>query len=167
KGLPILVLLSSAVQLCSAAPALLPVTCSEESGAAAARLALHHINEHHDHGYKFRLSEIQSSKVKKVDGGCNIEQELDLLETKCHTVNPKHFEECEIRGQAEQMVMANCTVMMTVENSAAEVTKYKCDTRQVNTNMEMVKMCPDCPTLIPLNSPEGLKSVNEAVRLFN
>lgn len=28
------------------------------------------------------------------------------------------------------MVMANCTVMMTVENSAAEVTKYKCDTRQ-------------------------------------
>lgn len=28
-------------------------------------------------------------------------------------------------------------------------------------------ICPDCPKLIPLNSPEGLKSVHEAVKKFN
>lgn len=31
----------------------------------------------------------------------------------------------------------------------------------------MMMICPDCPKLIPLNSPEGLKSVHEAVKKFN
>lgn len=67
KVFPVLVMLSSAVQLCSTAPALEPLTCSEDIGAmVAARLAMHHINEHHDHGYKFRLNEIQGNKVEKV-----------------------------------------------------------------------------------------------------
>lgn len=66
KALPVLVLLSSAVQLCSTAPALEPLTCSEDIGAAAARLAMHHINEHHVHGYKFSLNEIQGNKLEKV-----------------------------------------------------------------------------------------------------
>eukprot|EP00064_Thunnus_orientalis_P019988 superscaffoldBa00005269_g20119 len=130
KGFSILVLLSSVVLLCSAAPALELVTCSEDSGAAAARLAMHHINEQHDHGYKFRLSETQGIKVVKVDGGCDVELQLDLLETKCHVVNPQHFEDCEIREETERAVMANCTIMMTVKNDDAKVTKYECDTRQ-------------------------------------
>lgn len=66
KELPILVLLYSAVLLSSAAPVLEPVTCSEDSRAAMARLAMFHINEHHDHGYKFKLNEIQGNKVEKV-----------------------------------------------------------------------------------------------------
>ncbi|XP_044218003.1 alpha-2-HS-glycoprotein 1 [Thunnus albacares] len=167
KGFSILVLLSSVVLLCSAAPALELVTCSEDSGAAAARLAMHHINEQHDHGYKFRLSEIQGIKVVKVDGGCDVELQLDLLETKCHVVNPRHFEDCEIREETEWEVMANCTIMMTVKNDDAKVTKYECDTRQAKTDMEMMRICPDCSTLIPLYSPEGMKSVDEAVKKFN
>ena len=67
KALPILVLLSSAVQFCSAAAPLQPVTCtSEDGGAAAARLAMHHINEHHHHGYKFKLDKVNGSKLEKV-----------------------------------------------------------------------------------------------------
>ncbi|GAA6231928.1 alpha-2-HS-glycoprotein-like [Lates japonicus] len=166
KRVLILVLLSSAVLLCSTAPALESVTCSEDSGNATARLAMHHINEHHDHGYKFRLNEIQGNKVVKVGEGCDVTLQLDLLETVCHTVNPKHFEDCEIRQETDQ-VMANCTVMVTVETGDAKITKYECGTRQVKSNREMVRICPDCPILIPLNSPEGLNSVNEAVKEFN
>ncbi|GLD71166.1 alpha-2-HS-glycoprotein-like protein [Lates japonicus] len=128
---------------------------------------MHHINEHHDHGYKFRLNEIQGNKVVKVGEGCDVTLQLDLLETVCHTVNPKHFEDCEIRQETDQQVMANCTVMVTVETGDAKITKYECGTRQVKSNREMVRICPDCPILIPLNSPEGLNSVNEAVKEFN
>ncbi|XP_062279650.1 alpha-2-HS-glycoprotein 1 [Scomber scombrus] len=163
----VVLLLSSAVLLCSAAPALELVTCSEDSGAAAAHLAMHHINEHHDHGYKFRLSEIQDIKVVTVDGGCDVELQLKLLETKCHVVTPKHFEDCEIREEYERAVMANCTVMITVKSDDAKVTKYECDTRQAKTNLEMVRICPDCPSLIPLNSPEAMRSVDETVKQFN
>lgn len=167
KALPILVLLSSVAQFCSAAAPLQPVTCSEDGGAAAARLAMHHINEHHDHGYKFKLDKVNSTKLEKVDDGCNIELQLDLLQTKCHTVNPKHFEDCDTPDEDFKAVMASCTVTMTVKDTDAKVTKYDCDTRKVHTNSEMVMMCPDCPTMIALNSPEGLKAVHEAVQKFN
>ncbi|XP_039667101.1 antihemorrhagic factor cHLP-B-like [Perca fluviatilis] len=131
KGFHIVVLLSSAVLLVSAAPALELVTCTAESEAAAARLAMHRINENHRHGYKFRLQEIQGNKGEKTDDGCNLELQLNLLETVCHVVNPKHFEDCQIRGEAGRAVMANCTVKMSVKNNDANVTKYECDTRQV------------------------------------
>ncbi|KAF1386060.1 hypothetical protein PFLUV_G00114240 [Perca fluviatilis] len=122
KGFHIVVLLSSAVLLVSAAPAMELVTCSEESGAAAAQLAMHRINENHRHGYKFRLQEIQGNKVEKADDGCNLELQLNLQETVCHVVNPKHFEDCQIRGEAERAVTANCTVKMSVKNNDANVT---------------------------------------------
>lgn len=35
------------------------------------------------------------------------------------------------------------------------------------TNLEMVRICPDCPVLLPLNNSEGLKSVREATAEFN
>ncbi|KAJ4933623.1 hypothetical protein JOQ06_030447 [Pogonophryne albipinna] len=132
KGLPTLLLLCSTALLCSAAPAVEPVTCSEDGGAAAARMAAHHIDENHDHGYKFKLSEIKGNKV--VDDGCEIELQLDLMETTCHNINPKHFEDCMIRRETERAVMANCSVRMSVRIGDARVRNYHCDTRQVNEN---------------------------------
>ncbi|XP_005938490.2 alpha-2-HS-glycoprotein 1 [Haplochromis burtoni] len=167
RTLRVLTLLSAAVLLCSAAPGLEPLTCSEGNGPAAADKAVHHINEHHDHGYKFRLHEVQGNSVEQVDGGCNVKLQLDLRETKCHTINPKPFKDCEIRGMGERAVKANCTVLMTIKDGDASITKYECDTRQEKTNLEMVRICPDCPVLLPLNNSEGLKSVREATAEFN
>ncbi|KAF3835633.1 hypothetical protein F7725_028191 [Dissostichus mawsoni] len=130
KGLRTLLLLCSTALLCSAAPAVEPVTCSEDGGAAAARMAAHHIDENHDHGYKFKLSEIKGNKVEKA-------------------------------------VMANCSVRIHVTNGDAKVRNYHCDTRQVKTDSEMVSICPDCPNLISLHDPDGMKSVKEAVQRVN
>lgn len=66
RTLHVLTLLSAALLLCSAAPALGPVTCSEGNGSATAHVAVHHINERHEHGYKFRLHEVQGNKVEQV-----------------------------------------------------------------------------------------------------
>ncbi|XP_034439241.1 alpha-2-HS-glycoprotein 1 [Hippoglossus hippoglossus] len=167
KALNVLVLLASVVLLCRAAPVLELLMCSEDHSAAAARLAVHDINEHHNHGYKFRLSEIKENKTEKVEDGCTIELHLDLLESKCHSINPKHFEDCETRHETERDVMAHCTVMMAVKDGNANVTRYDCDTRQVTTNKDMQLLCPDCPVLIPLHSPEGLKAVEKAVHEEN
>ncbi|KAK1897068.1 Alpha-2-HS-glycoprotein [Dissostichus eleginoides] len=164
KGLSTLLLLCSTALLCSAAPAVEPVTCSEDGGAAAARMAAHHIDENHDHGYKFKLSEIKGNKVEKVDDGCEIELQLDLLETTCHNINPTHFEDCMIRFETDRAVMANCSVRMSVRNGDARVRNYHCDTRQGG---EMMMICPDCPNLISLHDPDGMKSVKEAVQRFN
>uniref|UniRef100_A0AAX7T1T4 Cystatin domain-containing protein n=1 Tax=Astatotilapia calliptera TaxID=8154 RepID=A0AAX7T1T4_ASTCA len=100
RTLRVLTLLSAAVLLCSAAPGLEPLTCSEGNGPAAAE-------------------------------------------------------------------KANCTVLMTIKDGDADITKYECDTRQEKTNLEMVRICPDCPVLLPLNNSEGLKSVREATAEFN
>ncbi|XP_053285924.1 alpha-2-HS-glycoprotein 1 [Pleuronectes platessa] len=167
KALNVLVLLASVVLLCRASPVLEPVMCNEDHSAAAARMAVHDINEHHKHGYKFRLSEIKENKMDKVEEGCTIELHLDLLETKCHSISPKHFEDCETRQESSGAVMANCTVMMAVKDGNANVTRYDCDTRQVRTNREMSRMCPDCPTLIPLNSHEALTAIEKAVHEEN
>lgn len=43
------------------------VTCDEKSdGEPAARLAMQHINKHHHHGYKFKLSKLRSFRTEKV-----------------------------------------------------------------------------------------------------
>lgn len=59
-------LLSLVLQLCSSAPVLQNVKCSEDNNATAAHLAIHHINENHDHGYKFKISEVSGFKLEKV-----------------------------------------------------------------------------------------------------
>lgn len=46
----------------------------------------------------------------QADNGCNVELLLDLLETKCHVVNPQHFEDCELR-RVDERVNANQTIV--------------------------------------------------------
>lgn len=80
-----------------------------------------------------------------------------LKETACHTISPRGFEECPERSQGErvsphhhalmlptccsggtvktnvsslQAVVANCSVLITVKDNNATVTKYNCVTRQ-------------------------------------
>lgn len=67
KALLSVALLSSLLQLCSGAPVLEPLTCGEDvDNRKAAHLAIHHINEQHRHGYKFKISEISGAEEKEV-----------------------------------------------------------------------------------------------------
>ncbi|KAG7228799.1 hypothetical protein INR49_008577 [Caranx melampygus] len=90
-----------------------------------------------------------------------------------HHINEHHhhgykFKLSEVQGtKVEQEVMANCTVMMSVDAVGAKVKEYKCDTRTVKNSMELAEICPDCPILVPLNNAQGLSSVHKAVKEFN
>ncbi|XP_041696527.1 alpha-2-HS-glycoprotein 1 [Coregonus clupeaformis] len=141
-------------------------TCDENEKEPGASLAMLSINNKHFHGYKFQLSNITSSTAEKGESDCKLHLELDLQETICHVVNPKSFKECDIRPHHETQVNAHCNVTLSITEGIAEVSKHSCNIEPVSAE-EMVRMCPDCPTLLPLHSPEGLESVKAGLRQFN
>uniref|UniRef100_A0AAY4BBZ1 Cystatin fetuin-A-type domain-containing protein n=1 Tax=Denticeps clupeoides TaxID=299321 RepID=A0AAY4BBZ1_9TELE len=159
-----LVFLAALVPALLAAPAdKAPFSCAEDSKDAAAQAAERFINQHHFHGYKFRLHEILSSQVeKKGTPECELLLELNLDETECHIVNPKPYGDCEIRSFGETKVESNCNVTVTEKDGKPFIKKYACTTEP-----DIVKICPDCPTLLPLNDEKGLGSVKSAIEKFN
>uniref|UniRef100_A0A3P9ADZ8 Cystatin domain-containing protein n=1 Tax=Esox lucius TaxID=8010 RepID=A0A3P9ADZ8_ESOLU len=142
-------------------------TCDESENEPGAKLAMISINNNHFHGYKFQLSKINSGTVEKGESDCKLHLELDLQETTCHNINPTPFQECEVRTHSETQVKAQCNVTLTItEGNSTEVSKHSCNTEPVSAE-ELIRMCPECPVLLPLHSPEGLESVKAGLIKFN
>ncbi|XP_051930652.1 alpha-2-HS-glycoprotein-like [Hippocampus zosterae] len=152
-----------------ASPQSLPasVTCGEDSVKAAAGMAVRHVNRNHKHGFKFRLHEVQSSEYRQVSGGCHIDIDVKLLQTKCHFSNPKAEAQCELWRQNERGAVAICSVEFWVMWGAAKVTRHECTTRPEPSDEELLLICPSCPKLLPLDDPTGVGAVRDAVLKFN
>ncbi|XP_061681146.1 alpha-2-HS-glycoprotein-like [Syngnathoides biaculeatus] len=150
-----------------AAPSLPAVSCDEESEVAAANLGVQHINQEHKHGFRFKLQVVQSSKYQQVSGGCHIDVNVKLEQTKCHFTNPKPDDQCELWRLDERGAVATCSIEFWVMWGVARVTKHECTTRPELTNEELVTVCPSCPKLLPLDDPTAVKAVNDAVVKFN
>uniref|UniRef100_A0A8L0DVF1 Cystatin fetuin-A-type domain-containing protein n=1 Tax=Oncorhynchus mykiss TaxID=8022 RepID=A0A8L0DVF1_ONCMY len=140
-------------------------SCDEKEKEPGARLAMLSINNKHFHGYKFQLSNITFSTVEKGQSDCKLHLELDLQETTCHIINPKSFEECDIRQDYETVSHYTTMANQTLNNISD--TCQSCRERDTFSAEKMVRMCPDCPILLPLHSPEGLESVKAGLRQFN
>nr|XP_061790309.1 alpha-2-HS-glycoprotein-like [Nerophis lumbriciformis] len=145
----------------------LAVTCDDDGGAAAASLAVRHINEHHKHGYKFKLDAPPASNFQQGPDGCQIDLLLKLRQTKCHVSNPKSHEDCEVMSLGDRGALATCNSRVDVIGGVATVISHNCDTKAENTNAEMVLICPDCPSLSPLDDETGVKAVQAAVKNYN
>ncbi|XP_077390465.1 antihemorrhagic factor cHLP-B-like [Festucalex cinctus] len=143
------------------------LTCGRDSVKAAAGMAVRHINDRHKHGFKFRLREVQSSNYQQFSGGCHIDVNVKLSQTKCHFSNPKPADQCELWQMDQRGAVATCSVEFWVMWGMAKITKYECTTRPELTNEELLTVCPSCAKLLPLNDPTGVSAVNEAVRKFN
>ncbi|XP_061635753.1 antihemorrhagic factor cHLP-B-like [Phyllopteryx taeniolatus] len=144
-----------------------PVTCADGGAAEAAILGVRHINEHHKHGFKFRLQEIVSSDYRQVPGGCDVVLSVKLVQTDCHVTNPKAHDRCDVFRQDERGAGATCTVELSVTSGVAAVTRHQCATRPDPSNEEMSWICPSCPGLLPLDDPTGAVAAQEAVIKFN
>ncbi|XP_061680857.1 alpha-2-HS-glycoprotein-like [Syngnathoides biaculeatus] len=143
------------------------VTCDKESVWEAARLGVQHINGKHKHGFRFKLQEVQSNKYQQVSGGCHIDVNVKLVQTKCHVTNPKPDDQCELWRRDERGAVATCSIEFWVMWGVAKVTRHECTTRPELTNEELVTVCPTCPKLLPLDDPTAVKAVNDAVVKFN
>ncbi|XP_018616515.2 alpha-2-HS-glycoprotein 1 [Scleropages formosus] len=144
-----------------------PVTCDEKGVQEASQAAEKQIAVYHHHGYKYRLTNTASSKLqKKDDTECEFHLELVLEETDCHVVNPKPLEECQLRQMHETKVVSNCNVTLTIVNGKTFAIKYSCHSEPASAE-ELVKVCPDCPSLLSLTDPKGLESIKEAMKKFH
>ncbi|KAM9818440.1 alpha-2-HS-glycoprotein-like [Syngnathus typhle] len=143
------------------------VTCDDDSAMAAAGMAVRRINDNHQHGFKFNLQEVQSSSYQQFSGGCHIDVNVKLVQTKCHFTNPKPVDQCKLWQQNERGAVATCSVEFWVMWGVAKITKYECTTRPELTNAESLTTCPDCPRLLPLDEPTAVKAVHNAVVKFN
>ncbi|KAG7327877.1 hypothetical protein KOW79_009483 [Hemibagrus wyckioides] len=140
--------------------------CRNYTAQAAAEEAEYLINRLHHHGYKFKLDSFTEEQSTTGQPSCLNELTLTLSETKCHIVNPKPFNECEIRQEYDTPVTAKCNVTFCDGGDKPGIARLICDTEPVSP-IQLTRVCPDCPTLLPLHDPQGLESVKAAIEKFN
>ncbi|MGH0121208.1 UNVERIFIED_CONTAM: hypothetical protein FKN15_071548 [Acipenser sinensis] len=133
--------------------------CDSPESEEAAKVAVDYINSHHHHGYKYTLNNIEEIKViPRVPQGETFIMELELLETKCHIVNPLPVENCTVRSLAETKVEGDCDVALAKVQGTFTVT---------DSAEDVAKRCPDCPQLLPLNDTRALDLVSVSLSKFN
>ncbi|KAK6483975.1 alpha-2-HS-glycoprotein-like [Huso huso] len=141
--------------------------CDSPESEEAAKVAVDYINSHHHHGYKYTLNNIEEIKViPRVPQGETFIMELELLETKCHIVNPLPVENCTVRSLAETKVEGDCDVALTKVQGTFTVTGFRCKSSPDSAE-DVAKRCPDCPQLLPLNDTRALDLVSVSLSKFN
>ncbi|KAG8136227.1 putative Antihemorrhagic factor cHLP-B protein [Naja naja] len=130
--------------------------CNGEEAEKLAKLAVKYINDHNLHGYKQTLNEI----VEMV-----AEMTLNVLETKCHVLDPTPVENCTVRQQHEHAVEAECVVRIHRE-LGDKVSGANCHSKPGSVG-NVRRNCTKCPILIPLNDPHVVQSVEYVLRKHN
>ncbi|XP_010223875.1 PREDICTED: alpha-2-HS-glycoprotein [Tinamus guttatus] len=150
-----------------AAPPPPPLRCDDPESEAAAEIAVNYINDHSHHGYKFALNRIENVRV--LPQGPNNQLlflELDLLETKCHVLNPVPLENCTVRPFEEHAVEGDCDVKLQNLDGKLSVLASKCHSH-ADSAEDVIRVCPDCPLLENLNNTEVLAGVAAALNEHN
>uniref|UniRef100_A0A7M4FXY9 Alpha 2-HS glycoprotein n=1 Tax=Crocodylus porosus TaxID=8502 RepID=A0A7M4FXY9_CROPO len=133
--------------------------CDSSEGEEAAEVAMDYINTHHKHGYKYALNRIEELRVLPRRPASEVViLELDLLETKCHVLNPLPLENCTVRELINHAIEADCDVKLLKEDGKLSVTGARCHSSPDSAE-DIIKICPDCPLLIPLNDTQVVKTV--------
>ncbi|XP_061538781.1 alpha-2-HS-glycoprotein-like isoform X3 [Phycodurus eques] len=113
------------------------------------------------------VSAWRSSKRFKFPGGCHIDVNVKLAETKCHFTDPEPLDRCRLWRLNERGAVATCSVEFWVMRGAAKITRHECTTRPEHTNEELMTICPSCPKLLALDDPTGASAVDAAATAFN
>ncbi|PKK27008.1 alpha-2-HS-glycoprotein [Columba livia] len=144
-----------------------PLGCDDPESEAAAEVAVSYINGHSHHGYKFALNRIEN--IRTVPQGPNndiIFLELDLLETKCHILDPTPLANCTIRSLAEHAVEGDCDVKLQKLAGKFSVLASKCHSH-ADSSEDVQQLCPDCPLLESLNNTEVLATFSAALQFHS
>ncbi|XP_036410382.1 alpha-2-HS-glycoprotein-like [Megalops cyprinoides] len=123
-----------------------------------------YINSQFSHGYKYALNQIEDVKIyPKADGGETMVLDLELLETKCHILDPTPVANCTVRPRHETKVEADCDVILSKAGGVLSVLSYKCKSEPESAE----DMCVGCPLLEPLNHTDALQVVASSLAQFN
>ncbi|MBN3322043.1 FETUB protein, partial [Atractosteus spatula] len=169
RNLPFLLLLSARLAASWGHSAdIFPAPCSDRTVAHRAQLALSYINEDRTEGYKFSLNRVNNVHLhEQGPAGTVFYLDLDVLETKCYVKSPRAWEDCEIRPFAETKSSGNCkTILLSTPQGPTYLYSYDCNL--IPDQPEKVRsICPDCPLLLPVDSPEALQAAQVSLDEYN
>ncbi|KAJ8356787.1 hypothetical protein SKAU_G00195810 [Synaphobranchus kaupii] len=145
-------------------PSILKPNCDSPEAEEAALVAQEYMNAQLSHGYKYALNKIEEIKIiTKPDGAETYVVELELLETKCHVLDPTPVANCTVRPLHETKVEADCDVVLSKAGGVLSVVAYKCKSEPDSAE----DVCFGCPQLVPLNHTDALKIVDASLGVFN
>ncbi|XP_061594647.1 alpha-2-HS-glycoprotein isoform X2 [Cololabis saira] len=134
-----------------------PIPCNDKAVEKLSRLAVTYINEDRAEGYKFALNRITNVHLHAQGPAGNVYYlDLDVLETKCHTLSPKPWKRCDVRPFMETQISGNCntTILHTPEGFSY---LYSYDCGLVPDRPEKLQQtCPTCPLLLNADNPEAM-----------
>ncbi|XP_045707154.1 alpha-2-HS-glycoprotein [Phyllostomus hastatus] len=168
----ILVLCLAQLWGCHAAPpglglAYRELNCDDPETEQAALAAVDYINKRSSRGYKHTLNQIDKVKVwPRRPVGEVFELEIDTLETTCHVLDPTPVANCSVRQLTEHAVEGDCDFRVLKQDGQFFVLFAKCHSSPDSAE-DVLKVCPDCALLAPLNDTRVVHAVEAALTAFN
>ncbi|XP_043558399.1 fetuin-B-like isoform X1 [Chiloscyllium plagiosum] len=144
------------------------ISCNEARVVKAADLAVEHINADQPAGYKYTLNKIENAQeVRGKQGVSSAYLEFEVLETRCHSLNPKPVAECEVRSGPEA-ISGDCKVQLQINPTTrlVRIHKYRCLISPDSDDM-VLSRCPSCPHRIPFNHSDVNPAVMMALQKYN
>ncbi|MBN3311288.1 FETUA protein, partial [Amia calva] len=158
---------AAGLHLTAGVPNVRHLPCDSTDAEEAAQVAVDHINTQHHHGYKYTLNQIDDIKVlNRLPFGETYILEVDLLETKCHVLDPTPAENCTVRSLPETKVEGDCDVALMKVDGVFTVSSFRCKTSPDSAE-DVAKICVGCPHLIPLNDSVGQQAITKSLHKFN
>ncbi|XP_007934223.1 alpha-2-HS-glycoprotein [Orycteropus afer afer] len=143
------------------------LNCDDPETEQAAQVAMDYINAHRLRGYKHVLNQIDKVKVwSRRPMGEVFELELDTLETTCHVLDPTPVANCTVRHFMDHAVEGDCDFRVLKQDGQFVVLFAKCDSSPDSAE-DVIKICPDCPLLGPVNDTKVVHAVEAALAAFN
>ncbi|XP_045859356.1 alpha-2-HS-glycoprotein [Meles meles] len=141
--------------------------CDDPETEQAALAAVDYINSHVLRGYKHTLNQIDKVRVwPRRPMGEVFELEIDTLETTCHVLDPTPLANCTVRQMMQHAVEGDCDLRVLKQDGQFSVLFAKCDSSPDSAE-DVLKICPNCPLLAPLNDTKVVHAVDVALTAFN
>ncbi|KAJ7986209.1 hypothetical protein DPEC_G00337590 [Dallia pectoralis] len=144
-------------------------SCQDAVALGAAGQALDKINMDRKEGYVFALHRLSNvHQINHGETGVVFYLTIDVLETRCHVLSRKNAKDCEVRPTNNTPVYGQCmaAIYMNRVHRVVRLYKYKCVVRPAS-SAEVWRVCPDCPTVMPVDNENILKAATLSMDKFN
>ncbi|XP_002758203.4 fetuin-B isoform X1 [Callithrix jacchus] len=144
--------------------------CNDSDVLAVAGFALRDINKDRKDGYVLSLNRVNDAQEHRQDGlGSLFYLTLDVLETDCHVLSRKAWQDCTVR-LFHKLVYGQCKAIFYMNNPSRVLylAAYNCTLRPVS-RRKVHMMCPDCPSPLPTDSshPQVLEAAIKSLAKYN
>ncbi|CAL9696445.1 unnamed protein product [Knipowitschia caucasica] len=144
-------------------------SCTDPVVLGAAAQAMDKINKERTEGYVYSLRDLANAHIDKHgENSVMFYLTMNVLETNCSVLSKTHYKNCEVRDMSRTPVYGQCKVAIFISrvHRVVRLYKYDCVVRPVAPE-KVVRVCPDCPSLVSKDDAEIQKTVTKSLEKFN